>query len=89
MNADKWAGVVTTSGVTAATPASSYAHSPDRDWQDISSVPETEQECKDIAHQLLYSETNGDIRVCIKYHVPLVWLTSCSTMGQIVISGYG
>lgn len=43
-------GVVTTTRLTHATPAATYAHVPDRDWEDNTRVPAP---CKDIARQLI------------------------------------
>lgn len=44
-------GVVTTARLTHATPAATYAHVPDRNWEDDSDVPAGP--CKDIARQLI------------------------------------
>ncbi len=48
-------GVVSTAGITHATPAGTYAHSADRNWENISSLSEEvrAQGCKDIAAQLV------------------------------------
>lgn len=43
-------GVVTTARLTHATPAATYAHVPERGWEDNSRVPAP---CKDIARQLI------------------------------------
>ncbi|KAH9398135.1 hypothetical protein TYRP_019141 [Tyrophagus putrescentiae] len=54
LDAGKSAGVVTTTRITHATPAASYAHVPDRDWE--GSAPEelaNQPGCKDIAKQLV------------------------------------
>ncbi|MFN3864815.1 MAG: alkaline phosphatase [Erythrobacter sp.] len=47
-------GIVTTTRITHATPASVYARSADRDWESDTSIPASEQGqgCKDIALQL-------------------------------------
>lgn len=47
-------GVVTTTRITHATPASLYAHSPERDWESDRYVPESAiaAGCRDIARQL-------------------------------------
>jgi len=47
-------GIVSTARLTHATPAAVYAHSPDRDWEADSDIPETERGkgCTDIAWQL-------------------------------------
>ncbi|XP_022104206.1 alkaline phosphatase-like isoform X2 [Acanthaster planci] len=51
----KATGFVTTTRVTHATPASLYAHSPQRDWESNQDIPEEEAAlgCTDIAHQLV------------------------------------
>ncbi|MET0580702.1 MAG: alkaline phosphatase [Pseudoxanthomonas sp.] len=54
-------GVVTTARLTHATPAATYAHSPNRDWENDADLPEAarEQGCIDIARQLLESSRFG------------------------------
>lgn len=55
-------GFVTTTRITHATPAATYAHSPERDWENDSALPEeaVQYGCKDIAQQLLeFSYGNG------------------------------
>ncbi len=56
--AGKSTGFVTTTRVTHATPAATYAKSPERNWEDISDLPETAiaAGCEDIASQLLNVE---------------------------------
>lgn len=48
-------GVVTTARLTHATPAATYAHSPERNWEDVSDMPAeaVQAGCKDIARQLI------------------------------------
>ncbi|TWG93997.1 alkaline phosphatase [Luteimonas sp. J16] len=48
-------GIVTTARLTHATPAATYAHVPDRNWESDGVMPEKarEQGCRDIASQLL------------------------------------
>src|SRR5690606_17168584 len=48
-------GVVTTTRITHATPAATYAHSPDRNWEDDGKLPEAARAlgCVDIAAQLV------------------------------------
>src|SRR5690554_1567270 len=48
-------GVVTTTRITHATPAATYAHSPHRDWEDDGKLPEAARAlgCVDIAAQLV------------------------------------
>ena len=58
--AGKATGFVTTTRVTHATPAATYAKSPERNWEDISDMPGVaiEAGCKDIASQLISFESN-------------------------------
>ena len=47
-------GVVSTARITHATPAATYAHSPDRNWELPGTVPEVARDvCADIARQLV------------------------------------
>lgn len=48
-------GIVTTARLTHATPAAVYAHSPDRNWENDTDLPEKAiaAGCRDIAQQLL------------------------------------
>jgi alkaline phosphatase len=48
-------GIITTTTVTHATPGATYAHSPDRDWEDDSRLPSAARAAgfPDIARQLL------------------------------------
>ncbi|MFM8354367.1 MAG: alkaline phosphatase [Gammaproteobacteria bacterium] len=48
-------GVVTTTRITHATPAATYAHVPNRDWEADRQLPATanEQGCRDIARQMI------------------------------------
>ncbi|MEQ3702529.1 alkaline phosphatase [Thalassolituus sp.] len=49
-------GIVSTARLTHATPAATYAHSPDRDWEDVSDMPASAiaQGCMDIADQFVH-----------------------------------
>jgi len=53
-------GIVSTARITHATPAATYAKSADRNWEDISDMPEEAitAGCKDIAEQLINFKTN-------------------------------
>ncbi|MEE4245148.1 MAG: alkaline phosphatase [Kangiellaceae bacterium] len=53
-------GVVSTARITHATPAATYAKSADRNWEDVSDMPEQAitDGCKDIADQLVNFESN-------------------------------
>lgn len=48
-------GVISTARITHATPASAYAHMPNRDWEHDAMLPQEarEQGCRDIAQQLV------------------------------------
>jgi alkaline phosphatase len=54
-------GVVSTARITHATPAACYAHSPDRDWEADSNIPEEQRNAgaKDIARQLIEQPGDG------------------------------
>ena len=56
---------MTTTRITHATPAASYASSPERDWE--GTVPDQcKDTVKDIAHQLIYGDYSKDFRVGMK-----------------------
>ncbi|KAK3104772.1 hypothetical protein FSP39_009854, partial [Pinctada imbricata] len=57
----KATGVVTTTRITHATPASAYAHAANRDWEADSNMNDVVGGCSDIAKQLVYD--NRDIQV--------------------------
>ena len=57
----KSVGVVTNTRITHATPAASYAHTPERDWEADSDMEGISPECTDIAKQLI--DDNPDINV--------------------------
>ncbi|KAL8622192.1 hypothetical protein ACOMHN_052994 [Nucella lapillus] len=69
MAAGKWAGLVTTTHVTHATPAAAYAHTPERDWESDAAMWHADDLCKekvkDIASQLVEDWPNNDIRVIL------------------------
>ena len=54
-------GVVSTARITHATPGATYAHVPNRGWENDATLPAkaVEQGCKDIAQQLLASSRFG------------------------------
>ena len=57
-------GVVTTTRITHATPAATYAHAPQRDWEDDSKIPKAmRDDCRDIARQLVEFEPGTGIDV--------------------------
>ncbi len=57
-------GVVSTARITHATPASTYAKSADRNWEDVSDMPEEALAagCEDIASQLVNFEARLEAR---------------------------
>ena len=46
-------GVITTTRVTHATPAATFSHSADRNWENDADLPPTDTGCTDIARQLI------------------------------------
>ena len=63
-----WAsGIVTTTSITHATPAASYAHSPERNWEsdkDLSAQAK-KSGCRDIASQLIEFDYGNGIEVVL------------------------
>lgn len=62
--AGKSTGIVSTARITHATPAATYAKSADRNWEDVSDMPEAAVTagCEDIASQLINFEANLETR---------------------------
>ncbi|MFD2232139.1 alkaline phosphatase [Alkalimarinus sediminis] len=62
--AGKSTGVVSTARITHATPAAAYAKSADRNWEDVSDMPDdaVDAGCEDIASQLVGFEKNLEER---------------------------
>lgn len=62
--AGKSTGVLSTARITHATPAATYAKSADRNWEDVSDMPEdaVSSGCEDIASQLVNFESNLEAR---------------------------
>ncbi|MDO9475974.1 MAG: alkaline phosphatase [Pseudohongiella sp.] len=60
-------GFVTTTRITHATPAATYAHTPHRDWENDSLLPAdaVQHGCKDIARQLLEFSHGDGINVAL------------------------
>ena len=63
MEAGKDVGIVTTARLTHATPGAMYAHTPMRDWEADSDIPEGSEACEDIASQLVNSLSSGKIKL--------------------------
>lgn len=57
-------GIVSTARITHATPAATYAKSADRNWEDVSDMPDEAVTggCEDIASQLINFEKNLEAR---------------------------
>lgn len=60
-------GVVTTTGITHATPAAAYAHTPQRNWESDADMPAEaiEQGCRDIARQLIEGPVGSRLDVTL------------------------
>jgi alkaline phosphatase len=60
-------GVVTTTRITHATPGATYAHTPDRNWETDSDLPEAaaKQGCRDIARQFAEFSVGDGIEVAM------------------------
>ncbi len=60
-------GFVTTTSVTHATPAATYAHSADRDWEDDAFMPAEALQagCRDIARQLAEFDIGDGIEIML------------------------
>ena len=58
-------GIVTTTRVTHATPAATFTHAPDRNWEVDEAMPAAAREagCVDIARQLVESPLAGRVKV--------------------------
>lgn len=67
VDSDKWAGVVTTTRITHATPGASYAHVAHRNHENDAEMPQQLKEggCKDIARQLLEDSPGNSLRVIL------------------------
>jgi len=69
-------GFVTTTRVTHATPAATYAHTPERDWESDAELPAgaVQNGCKDIATQLIEYPHGQGINVAmgggLQYFIP-------------------
>ena len=63
----KSVGIVTTTRLTHATPASVFAHSPERDWESDRYLPESDRAlgCRDIAYQLTHYDVGGGLDVML------------------------
>ena len=60
-NAGMATGIVTTARLTHATPAATYAHSPDRNWESDADMPSHARDagCMDIASQFIEATRDG------------------------------
>ncbi|MDN3639010.1 alkaline phosphatase [Simiduia curdlanivorans] len=64
---DMATGIVTTARITHATPAATYAHAADRDWENDADLTHEAREngCKDIAQQLVEFSVGDGIEVVL------------------------
>ncbi|XP_017855522.1 PREDICTED: membrane-bound alkaline phosphatase [Drosophila arizonae] len=68
MEAGKWAGLVTTTRVTHASPAGVYAHIAERDWEsdtDVTADCGEDSEVPDIAYQLIKGEVGSKLKLVL------------------------
>uniref|UniRef100_A0A182WJL0 Alkaline phosphatase n=1 Tax=Anopheles minimus TaxID=112268 RepID=A0A182WJL0_9DIPT len=66
--AGKATGIVTTTRVTHASPAGTYAHTASREWEcdaDVARTGGDPAQCPDIATQLIYGDTGKNLRVIL------------------------
>lgn len=64
--AGKATGIVTTTRVTHASPAGTYAHTANREWECDADIPdgdEYDMRCQDIASQLIFNEPGRNFNV--------------------------
>lgn len=68
MDAGKWAGLVTTTRVTHASPAGVYAHIAERDWESDTDVADDcgqNSGVEDIAYQLIKGEVGSKLKLIL------------------------
>lgn len=68
IDAGKSAGIVTTTRVTHASPAGTYAHTAHRDWESDSFIKKNcgaDSKAQDIAHQLIHGKTGSEFKVIL------------------------
>jgi alkaline phosphatase len=60
-------GVVTTTAITHATPGATYSHTPERNWENDTEVPEKDKAagCRDIAQQFVDFNVGDGIEVAL------------------------
>ncbi len=60
-------GIVTTTGITHATPAAAYAHTPQRDWESDATMPAEAlaQGCSDIARQMIEGPVGANLDIIL------------------------
>lgn len=66
--AGKGTGIVTTTRITHATPAGTYAHVANRDWEDdrAQSLDNVDSStCDDVAEQLVRNSPGNNFKVCL------------------------
>ena len=80
----KSVGVVTTTRLTHATPASVFARSPERDWESDQYLPESDRAlgCLDIAYQLTRFDVGGGLDVVLGGGRPSSTVASSMVIGS-------
>lgn len=58
-------GIISTARITHATPAAVYAHSPSRNWEADTDLPEDAAGCTDIAQQLIEAAKTNPIKLVL------------------------
>ena len=76
----KWAGIVTSTRVTHATPAGAYAHTGNRHWECDVDVKGSGS-CKDIASQLVEDFPGNKFKVKTKKSNVQMYIVSTRTSG--------
>lgn len=66
-------GIVTNTKITHATPAAGYAHAASRLWEGDVHMHGVQGGCKDIAHQLIYNNSNIQVSLFIFWEKYKLW----------------
>lgn len=69
---------MTTTRVTHATPSALYAHTPNRNWECESKIPQSGSKCEDIAKQLIQNMPGKKIQVSVYSETSLNFCTFLS-----------
>ena len=79
-------GIVTTSRITHATPASAYAHVGDRGWEGDAEMKHVPGGCKDIALQLIEDNPNIQVRFTVYPSVNVLRNITITNLYGIILS---